>query len=87
MPAPVPELLAKKRSRDEAWGAKKAAEALEAKKKARSVRAEQFKRAESYVKEYRQQVRGGWQRRRGAPLPAATPAGSSRPRPGCLSLA
>ena len=86
MPAPVPELLAKKRSRDEAWGAKKAAEALEAKKKARSVRAEQFKRAESYVKEYRQQVtaRRGLSSEAaglGAPLAAATTARQPLPRP------
>lgn len=54
--APVPELLAKKRSRDEAWAAKKATAALEARKKARESRREIFKRAEQYVKEYRQQV-------------------------------
>jgi large subunit ribosomal protein L7e len=53
--APVPELLAKKRKRDEAWAAKKATAALEARKKARETRRDVFKRAESYVKEYRQQ--------------------------------
>jgi Ribosomal L30 N-terminal domain len=47
----------KKRLRDEAWAAKRASTALEARKKAREQRREIFKRAESYVKEYRQQVR------------------------------
>jgi hypothetical protein len=53
----VPELLVKRRKRDEAWAAQKAAAALEARKKARAGRTEIFKRAELYVKEYREQVR------------------------------
>jgi large subunit ribosomal protein L7e len=57
MAGPVPELLVKKRKRDEAWAAKRAAAALEARKKARASRREIFKRAEQYVKEYREQER------------------------------
>lgn len=53
---PVPELLLKKRNRDAAWAEKKATAALEARKKSREQRREIFKRAEQYVKEYRQQV-------------------------------
>lgn len=56
MAGPVPELLVKKRKRDEAWAAKRAALALENRKKAREVRKDIFKRAEQYVNEYRQQV-------------------------------
>jgi len=55
MSSVVPELLAKKRKRDEQWAAEKATAALEAKKKARKTRSDIFKRAEAYVKEYRQQ--------------------------------
>eukprot|EP00887_Chlorella_sp_A99_P008230 scaffold12.g8230.t1 len=54
-PAAVPESVLKKRKRDEDWAAKKAAAAAEASKKARATRKEIFKRAEQYVKEYRQQ--------------------------------
>jgi large subunit ribosomal protein L7e len=54
--AAVPELLLKKRKRSEAWAAAKAEAALDARKKARAQRREIFKRAEQYVKEYRQQV-------------------------------
>jgi len=50
------ELLAKKRRRDEQWAAEKATAAVEAKKKARTTRSAIFKKAESYVKEYRSQV-------------------------------
>lgn len=53
----VPESVLKKRKRDEDWAAKKAANASEAKKKSRDQRKEIFKRAENYVKEYRDQVR------------------------------
>jgi large subunit ribosomal protein L7e len=53
--APVPELLAKKAKRDEAWQAQRASAALEARKSARAQRREIFKRAEQYVNEYRQQ--------------------------------
>jgi large subunit ribosomal protein L7e len=53
--APVPELLAKKAKRDEAWQAQRQAAALESRKKARAQRREIFKRAEQYVNEYRQQ--------------------------------
>ncbi len=52
----VPESVLKKRKRDEDWAAKKAATAGDAKKKSRDQRKEIFKRAESYVKEYRDQV-------------------------------
>lgn len=38
MAGPVPELLVKKRKRDEAWAAKREAAALEARKKARANR-------------------------------------------------
>jgi large subunit ribosomal protein L7e len=55
MSAPVPELLAKKRKRDEAWAAQRAAAALEARKKSKDSRKDIFKRAEQYVKEYREQ--------------------------------
>ena len=53
----VPESVLKRRKRDEDWAAKKAAAATDAKKKARDQRKDIFKRAESYVKEYRDQVR------------------------------
>ena len=53
----VPESVLKRRKRDEDWAAKKAATATDAKKKARDSRKDIFKRAESYVKEYRDQVR------------------------------
>ena len=53
----VPESVLKKRKRDEEWGAKKAAAQTEAKSKAKDRRKEIFKRAETYVKEYRDQVR------------------------------
>ncbi|CAL5224504.1 g7200 [Coccomyxa viridis] len=51
----VPESVLKRRKRDEDWAAKKAATATDAKKKARDSRKDIFKRAESYVKEYRDQ--------------------------------
>lgn len=38
MAGPVPELLVKKRKRDDAWAAKREAAALEARKKARAQR-------------------------------------------------
>lgn len=52
----VPESVLKRRKRDEDWATKKAAAATDAKKKARDQRKDIFKRAESYVKEYRDQV-------------------------------
>jgi large subunit ribosomal protein L7e len=55
MAGQVPELLVKKRKRDEAWAAKRAAAALESRKKSREARRDIFKRAEQYVKEYRSQ--------------------------------
>ena len=55
-PSSVPESVLKRRKRDEDWAAKKAATATDAKKKARDSRKDIFKRAESYVKEYRDQV-------------------------------
>ncbi|KAI3424350.1 hypothetical protein D9Q98_009903 [Chlorella vulgaris] len=54
-PPNVPESVLKKRKRDEDWATKKAAAATEAKHKAVANRKEYFKRAESYVKEYRTQ--------------------------------
>ena len=53
----VPEGLLKKRQRDEQWATNRAAAAAEAKAKSKSNRKLIFKRAEAYVKEYRQQVR------------------------------
>ena len=55
--ASVPESVLKRRKRDEDWAAKKAAAATDSRKKARDQRKEIFKRAETYVKEYRDQVR------------------------------
>lgn len=54
---PVPETLLKKRKRVEAWEAQRAAARLEAHKDQNSKQKEVFKRAEQYVKEYRQQER------------------------------
>jgi large subunit ribosomal protein L7e len=51
----VPESVLKKRKRDEDWAAKKTAAALAAKKAAKDKRKTIFKRAEQYVKEYRDQ--------------------------------
>ena len=52
----VPELLAKKRKREEQWATEKAAAAVEGRKQARTTRSSIFKKAEQYVKEYRSQV-------------------------------
>ena len=54
----VPESVLKKRKRDEDWATKKAAAVSDQKKKSKASRKEIFKRAEQYVKEYRDQVRG-----------------------------
>lgn len=54
--AQVPESLLKKRQRDEAWATKKASAAAEAKSKSKENRKLIFKKAEQYVKEYRQQA-------------------------------
>lgn len=54
----IPETVLKKRKRDEAWLAAKAAAAAAGTKKNKETRKEIFKRAEKYVKEYREQVRG-----------------------------
>ncbi len=68
----VPELLAKKERRNAQWAAEKAQAQLEARKTARASRKVIFKRAESYVKEYRAQVRGHTaQPPRPRPLPHA----------------
>ena len=53
----VPESVLKKRKRDEDWAAKKAAALADSKKHRKSNRKDIFKRAEQYVKEYRDQVR------------------------------
>lgn len=52
----VPESILKKRKRDEDWAAKKAAAVADTKKKSKASRKDIFKRAEKYVKEYRDQV-------------------------------
>jgi hypothetical protein len=52
----VPETALKRRKRDDAWAAKKAAADAEAKAKAEKNSKEIFTRAEKYVKEYRDQV-------------------------------
>ena len=54
----VPESILKKRKRNDEWAVKKAAAADVAKKEAKAKRKVIFKRAEQYVKEYRDQVRG-----------------------------
>ena len=64
----VPESVLKRRKRDEDWAAKKVAAAGDAKKKARNSRQDIFKRAESYVKEYRNQVRAGFYGHRSSTL-------------------
>jgi len=51
----VPESILKKRKRNDEWAVKKAAAADVAKKEAKSKRKVIFKRAEQYVKEYRDQ--------------------------------
>ncbi len=75
----VPELLAKKRKRDEQWAAERAAAAVDARKKARTTRKDIFKRAEKYVSEYRAQVkRAEAGRHRQKPLPgSAAPVGTT----------
>ena len=52
----VPETVLKKRKRDEEWAQKKATAAADTKKSNKNKRKDVFKRAEQYVKEYRQQV-------------------------------
>lgn len=69
--APVPELAAKKAKREEAWAAQKAADALEARKKAKETRRVIFKKAAAYVNEYRSQVRRGRGRGRAGSLAGA----------------
>jgi hypothetical protein len=68
--APVPELAAKKAKREEAWAAQRAAEATEARAKAKETRRVIFKKAAAYVNEYRQQVRRAGGRGTGALRPA-----------------
>lgn len=57
-PAAVPETALKKRTRDEAWATTRAEGAAKARAARAASRKDAFKRAESYVKEYRAQVRG-----------------------------
>ncbi len=52
----VPESVLKKRTRDAQWAEQKAAAAASAKAAGEKKREEIFKRAEKYVKEYRDQV-------------------------------
>jgi len=80
----VPESVLKRRKRDEDWAAKKVAAAGDAKKKARNSRQEIFKRAESYVKEYRNQVRAGFHGHRSSTL---QPCKTSPQRPLLFLLA
>ena len=56
-PAAVPETALKKRTRDEAWATTRAEGAAKARAARAAGRKDAFKRAESYVKEYRAQVR------------------------------
>jgi large subunit ribosomal protein L7e len=53
----VPESVLKKRKRDEAWAQQRQEQLQEARAKARSNRKVVFKRAEQYIKEYREQER------------------------------
>ena len=53
--APVRESILKKRKRAEDWASKREAAAQVSKKKAEDRKKEIFKRAEQYVKEYRDQ--------------------------------
>ena len=55
MPKPVPESVLKKRKRNEQWAADKLKAKEATRAKAKAARADIFKRAESYVKEYRAQ--------------------------------
>lgn len=55
--ATVPELVLKKRKRDELWAKQRQEQLQTAKAKSKDNRKVIFKRAEAYVKEYRQQVR------------------------------
>ena len=55
-PAAVPETALKKRTRDEAWATTRAEGAAKARAARAASRKDAFKRAESYVKEYRAQV-------------------------------
>jgi Ribosomal L30 N-terminal domain len=73
----VPESLLKKRQRDDQWRTKKAAAAAEAKTKSKETRKVIFKKAEAYVKEYRQQVR----ERPGPAAPEAPCPGAHAARP------
>merc|ERR1711998_341412 len=64
--AMVPESQLKKRKRNEAWAAAKLAEAQAEKKAYKEKRAAMFKRAETYVKEYRDKERDLIRLRRGS---------------------
>jgi large subunit ribosomal protein L7e len=55
MPATVPESVLKKRKRQEKWDEEKQAKAAAAQTKGAEKKAEAFKRAEEYIKNYRQQ--------------------------------
>lgn len=63
--AGVPESVLKKRKRDDEWATKKASQIDEKRKANKGKRRDIFKRAEQYVKEYRQQVRHGSRASRG----------------------
>lgn len=53
---PMPETVLKHRKRVEAWSAEKAAKEKETEKRLEEKEKKIFKRAEDYVKEYRDQV-------------------------------
>lgn len=72
----VPETILKKRKRDEEWAAKKAATASDTRKYAKEKRGVIFKKAEQYVKEYRQQAR----------VPQATSSAQGSGSPGLSEL-
>jgi large subunit ribosomal protein L7e len=55
LPSTVPESVLKKRKRAEKWEAAAKAKAAESTKKAEANKKEAFKRAEGYIKEYREQ--------------------------------
>ena len=57
MAGTVPETVLKKRKRNEQWEQTKAAQVADKKAKSKDKRKDIFKRAEQYVKEYRQQVK------------------------------
>ena len=66
MAGTVPETVLKKRKRNEQWEQTKAAQVADKKAKSKDKRKDIFKRAEQYVKEYRQQVQAQFRGRLGS---------------------